>query len=233
MKRKALLPGRRSRYVDLPRFLAWAPLPIYYSSIASAEIVAAPGAVFWGVSNLGTSSYVAAISFRTDALQPAVELSLQTMLGTVAWPTRSPRATRTFHRLITGRSCASRSGCRFPWSPQRAFHNDGTHAHHGGRRYPERGRPAGFFLPRRPRGGRRSSSLSFSHDIDASAGVSYLRSVIASPDGPVCTFTNAGDHWPSPRIHPFFLPRDRARPRQVFLPCRFPPLFRTRSSRSG
>ena len=56
-------------YADLPRFLAWTPLPIYYSTIASNEIVAAPGAALWGVSNLGTSSYFASASFRTDVLR--------------------------------------------------------------------------------------------------------------------------------------------------------------------
>jgi hypothetical protein len=35
------------------------------------------------MSNLGTSSALAAVSFRTDALQPAVELSLQTMFGSI------------------------------------------------------------------------------------------------------------------------------------------------------
>ena len=70
-------------YDDLPRFLAWAPIPFYYSTIASHEILAAPGAVAWGVSSLQTSSYLASVSFRTDALQPAIELSVQTALGTV------------------------------------------------------------------------------------------------------------------------------------------------------
>ena len=39
-------------YIDFPRFLGWAPLPIYYSSVASQEIVVAPAAIFYGVSNL-------------------------------------------------------------------------------------------------------------------------------------------------------------------------------------
>ncbi|HYW84176.1 MAG TPA: hypothetical protein VFB30_13010, partial [Spirochaetia bacterium] len=33
--------GTAVRYVDFPRFIAWTPLPIYYSTIASTEIVAA------------------------------------------------------------------------------------------------------------------------------------------------------------------------------------------------
>ena len=77
------LPLASAACTDLPRFLAWAPLPIYYSTISAGEIVAAPGAAFWGLSNLGRSSYTASVSFRTDALQPAVELSLQTTVGTV------------------------------------------------------------------------------------------------------------------------------------------------------
>ena len=85
-------------YVDLPRFLAWAPLPIYYSSIASQEIVAAPAAIFYGVSNLGGSSFLGAVSFRTDALQPAVELSLAFGAGQ-----RQPRLLpfRRLHEPVT------------------------------------------------------------------------------------------------------------------------------------
>ncbi len=75
-------PLQPGPYVDLPRFLAWAPLPIYYSSIASEELLLAPGAILGGLSNLGTTSYLAALSFRTDADQPALETSVQTELGT-------------------------------------------------------------------------------------------------------------------------------------------------------
>ena len=69
-------------YIDLPRFVYWAPLPIYYSSIAAGELLLAPGVLIHALSILESSSLDAAVSFRTDWLQPAVELDVQTVLGT-------------------------------------------------------------------------------------------------------------------------------------------------------
>ena len=141
-------------YVDLPRFLAWAPLPVYYSSIASAEIVAAPGALFLGRLEPGTAPTLQqSPSERTPCSLPS-SFPCRPCWAPLAWPTRSPRATRTFHRPITGRSCASGRTVVSPGLRNAAFHNDGAHSHHGRRRYPERGRPAGVFLFRRPRSGR-------------------------------------------------------------------------------
>ena len=68
-------------YWDFPRFMAWAPIPIYYSPLTPQSLIAAPGAVFYGESNLGTSSFFGSASFRLDVAQPATMLSLQTMLG--------------------------------------------------------------------------------------------------------------------------------------------------------
>ena len=126
----------------------------YYSSIASAEIVPPPGPCFGASRTWG----------RAPTLQQSPSERMPCSLPSsfpcgpcwepLAWPTRSPRATRTFHRPITGRSCASGSDCRFPWSPQHSFPQR-RHSHSPrGRRYSERGRPAGVFLPRRPRSGR-------------------------------------------------------------------------------
>jgi len=70
-------------YHDVPRFLGWTPIPIYYSTIAPQALVAAPGAILFGESNLQTSSFFGSISFRTDVLQPALEASLQTTFGHV------------------------------------------------------------------------------------------------------------------------------------------------------
>jgi hypothetical protein len=75
------MPGFR-RYVDLPRFVYWAPLLIYFSSIAASELVFAPGVILGSLSNLETTSLDAAFGFRIDHLQPSVELAFQTMLGT-------------------------------------------------------------------------------------------------------------------------------------------------------
>jgi hypothetical protein len=75
------LPGSR-RYLDLPRFVYWAPLPIYFSSIAASELVFAPGVILGSLSNLETTSLDAAFGFRTDHLQPSVELAFRTLLGT-------------------------------------------------------------------------------------------------------------------------------------------------------
>ncbi len=75
------MPGSR-RYIDVPRFVYWAPLPIYYSSIASSELLLAPGVILGSLSNLETTSLNAAFGFRIDHLQPAVELGFQTVLGT-------------------------------------------------------------------------------------------------------------------------------------------------------
>ncbi len=60
----------------------WAPLPVYYSSIDAGEILLAPGVFIHTLSNLESTSFDAAVSFRTDWLQPAVELDAQTVLGT-------------------------------------------------------------------------------------------------------------------------------------------------------
>lgn len=76
------IPGSR-RYLDLPRFLGWTPFPLYFSSIATPQIVAAPSALFWGLSNLGRSSFFASLSLRTDVLQPAAQLALNGTIGTV------------------------------------------------------------------------------------------------------------------------------------------------------
>jgi len=169
-------------YVDLPRFLAWTPLPIYASTIASAEIVAAPGAVFWGVSNLGTSSYLAAVSFRTDALQPAVELSLQTTLGTVGlgytlsegYTNLSPTDHKQELRqqvalsipLISSTKINSATGLSVFTSIGDSLIAEG---------------PQVFSFMNGIGVGGGAASLSFSHDIDATAGVGFQRSSIGSP----------------------------------------------------
>ncbi len=70
------------RYVDLPRFVYWAPIPLYDSSIAAGELILAPGVLMHALSNLESSSLDAALSFRPDWLQPAVEIDAQTVLGT-------------------------------------------------------------------------------------------------------------------------------------------------------
>ena len=68
--------------IDWPRFDYWTPLPFYLSSIASGELVFAPGVLLGAFSNLESTSLTAALSFRTDWLQPAIELGLETRLGT-------------------------------------------------------------------------------------------------------------------------------------------------------
>ena len=70
-------------YHDAARFMAWAPIPLYYSPIAPLSFIAAPGAVFYGQSNLETTSFFGLASLRTDVLQPAVQLDLQTALGSI------------------------------------------------------------------------------------------------------------------------------------------------------
>lgn len=70
------------RYIDWPRFDYWAPLPIYLSTIASSELLLAPGVLVGAFSNLESTSLTAAFSLRTDWLQPAIELDLGTRLGT-------------------------------------------------------------------------------------------------------------------------------------------------------
>jgi hypothetical protein len=75
------LPAK-DQYVDLPRFVYWTPLPIYYSNIDPGDLLFAPGILIHALSNLETSSLDAALSFRTDWLQPAVQLDVQTVLGT-------------------------------------------------------------------------------------------------------------------------------------------------------
>jgi hypothetical protein len=173
---------RQAPYVDLPRFLAWAPLPIYYSTIAAGEIVAAPGAAFWGVSNLGTSSYAASISFRTDALQPAVELSLQTTASTVGlgyslsegYTNVSP----TDHRqeldqqvsssfpLISSTKLNAATALSLLTSVNDALIAEG---------------PQVFSFMDGLGAGTGARSLSYSHDIDATVGVGYQQSSIDSP----------------------------------------------------
>lgn len=75
--------SRAVPYHDLPRFLGWAPLPFYYSTIASSQLILAPGFFLEGSSIMGRSSYQAAVTLRTDVLQPAVEASFGATLGTL------------------------------------------------------------------------------------------------------------------------------------------------------
>ncbi len=173
---------KTARYVDLPRFLVWAPLPIYYSSLATGEIVAAPGAVFWGVSNLGTSSYVAAMSLRTDALQPAADLSLQTALGTVGlgysvsegYTNLSPTDHKQELRqqvglsipLISSTKLNSATGLSIITSISDSLIAEG---------------PQVFSFLDGLGVGAGAANLSFSHDIDATAGVDFRRTSIDSP----------------------------------------------------
>ena len=173
--------GTAAPYADLPRFLAWTPLPIYYSTIAS-EIVAAPGAALWGVSNLGTSSYFASTSFRTDVLQPAVELSLQTILGTTGlaytlsegYTNLSPTDHREELRqqvslsfpLVASTELSTTTALTLTTAVNDTLSAAG---------------PQAFSFRDGFGAGAGNSSLSFSHDIDAAAGVGYLRSVIGSP----------------------------------------------------
>lgn len=177
-----MTPLSTSPYVDFPQFLAWAPLPIYYSTIASAEIVAAPGAAIWGLSNLGTSSYAAAVSFRTDALQPAVELSLQSTLGTVGLGyTLSEGYTNlsaTDHEqelrqqlgltvpLISSTLLSETSTLSLVTSVSDSLIAEG---------------PQGFTFMDGLGVGTGASTLSFSQTIDATMGVGWQRSSIDSP----------------------------------------------------
>lgn len=80
--RPALLPMPPARgYLDLPRFLYWAPIPIYLSSVGGNGLVLAPGVLFGALSNLESSSVVGSVSFRTDWLQPAAQLDFETSIG--------------------------------------------------------------------------------------------------------------------------------------------------------
>jgi len=168
-------------YVDLPRFLAWSPLPIYDSTIASQEIVAAPGAIFWGVSNLGTSSCLAAVSFRPDALQPAVELSLQTALGTTGlgytlsegYTNLSPSDHREELRQQISLSFPLVSTLMLSTSTSLTLSTaiDDTLSAAGPQSFP--------FLDGLGIGAG-SSSLSFSHELSATMGLSFVRTVIGS-----------------------------------------------------
>jgi hypothetical protein len=72
-------------YSDFPRLLFWSPLPVYYSTIAGDELILAPGVILSGLSNLESNAITAAFSFRTDSLQPAVELDVRTSLGTAGF----------------------------------------------------------------------------------------------------------------------------------------------------
>jgi len=90
-------PAPSAPYFDLPRFMYWLPIPFYYSTVASQLGTLGAGALLYGVSNMGRSSYDLALSLRkgsipglsgqglppfADApLQPAVELGLSGTVG--------------------------------------------------------------------------------------------------------------------------------------------------------
>ena len=169
-------------YSDVPRFMAWAPLPIYPNTVASGEIVIAPGAAFWGLSNLGTSSYMVSVSFRTDALQPGVGLSLQTTVGTVGlgyslsegYTTLSPSDHRqelnqqvsVSFPLIASTILSSTSALSLFTSVNDSLQGEG---------------PQTFSFVDGMGAGPGSGGLSYSHDIDATVGASFQRSSIGSP----------------------------------------------------
>ncbi len=90
-------PAPSAPYYDLPRFMYWLPIPFYYSTVASQFGTLGAGAVIYGVSNMGRSSYDFALSLRKGSipglaasglppfasapLQPAVELGLNGTVG--------------------------------------------------------------------------------------------------------------------------------------------------------
>jgi len=90
-------PAPSTPYYDLPRFMYWLPIPFYYSTVASQFGALGAGALIYGVSNMGRSSYDLAISLRKGTipglggqglppfssapLQPAVELGLNATVG--------------------------------------------------------------------------------------------------------------------------------------------------------
>jgi Tol biopolymer transport system component len=71
-----------TRYVDFPRFLFWAPMPLYLTNVAASDLVLAPSVLFGSLSNLESSSFDAAFSFRTDWLQPGAQVDFESVLGT-------------------------------------------------------------------------------------------------------------------------------------------------------
>ncbi len=74
------MPAARA-YFDLPRFLYWAPIPIYLTSVGTSGLLFAPGVLFGALSNLESSSLAGSFSFRTDWLQPAVQIDFETRMG--------------------------------------------------------------------------------------------------------------------------------------------------------
>jgi hypothetical protein len=182
MAKTAVTTLQQSSYVDLPRFLAWVPLPIYCSTIVAGEIVAAPGAAFFGLSNLGTSFYAASVSFRTDALQPAAELSLQTQAGTVglgySLSEGYTNLSQTDHKqeldqqvsasfpLISSTMLTAATALSLAFSVNDTLVAEGTNV---------------FSFFDGLGAGPGAASLTRSHDIDATVGVDFGRSSIDSP----------------------------------------------------
>ncbi len=172
----------RTPYVDLPRFLAWAPLPIYYSTIATGELVVAPGAAIWGISNLGTSSYAASVSFRTDALQPAVELRLQTAAGTVGMGYSLSEGYTNLSATDHEQELDQQVSLSFPLVSSTKLGNATALSLFTSATDTLRAEgPNVFSLMDGLGAGSGSASLSYSHDIDATVGVGYRRSSIDSP----------------------------------------------------
>ncbi len=169
-------------YVDLPRFLAWAPLPIYYSTIAAGEIVAAPGAAVWGVSNLGTSSYAVSTSFRIDALQPAVELSLQTEAGTVGLGYSLSEGYTNLSPTDHDQELDQQVQLSFPLISSTRLNTATALSVFTAASDTLRAEGSQVFSFLDGLGvGPGAAGLSYSHDIDATIGVGFRRSSIESP----------------------------------------------------
>jgi Tol biopolymer transport system component len=169
------------RYVDWPRFIYWSPLPFYLSSIASSELLLAPGVLLGALSTLEKTSLTASMGFRTDWLQPAVELDFATRLGTTSLSYLLSEGFTTTALGASSEQLQQQLALSFPLVRSTALHTmTRLVASTGIADSIIIQGAAPFNFMEGFTAGASGSALTFEHDAGILAGLSYVRSVSGS-----------------------------------------------------
>ena len=64
-----------TRYIDIPRLIFWAPLPVYYDPFTPASLTLGTGAYFLADSYAGRSSIEGSLTYNWASMQPGIDLA--------------------------------------------------------------------------------------------------------------------------------------------------------------
>jgi hypothetical protein len=67
--------AEETRYIDAPRLIFWAPLPVYYDPFAPTTLALGIGAYFFADSYLGKNGIEGSVTYDWSSMQPGVDLS--------------------------------------------------------------------------------------------------------------------------------------------------------------